>query len=87
MYMAQGTPMLTTTDNPYNPYTNFDEWFLYDTLNGYNSCSLLDRMLDVNDEMSDEEVNAAIEQAIDQIVLADLTDKYIKIYPNTEKEE
>ena len=74
MYMVQGTPMLTTTDNPYNPYTNFDEWFLYDTLNGYNSCSLLDRMLDVNDEMSDEEVNVAIEQAIDQIVLADLTD-------------
>lgn len=87
MYMVQGTPMLTTTDNLYNPYTNFDEWFLYDTLNGYNSCSLLDRMLDVNDEMSDEEVNAAIEQAIDQIVLADLTDKYVKIYPNTEKGE
>lgn len=87
MYMAQGTVMLTTTDNPYNPYTNFDEWFLYDTLNGYNSCSLLDRMLDVNDEMSDEEVNAAIEQAIDQIVLADLTDKYVKIYPNTEEGE
>lgn len=87
MYMVQGTPMLTTIDNPYNPYTNFDEWFLYDTLNGYNSCSLLDRMLDVNDEMSDEEVNVAIEQAIDQIVLTDLTDKYVKIYPNTEKEE
>lgn len=87
MYMVQGTAMLTTTDNPYNPYTNFDEWFLYDTLNGYNSCSLLDRMLDVNDEMSDEEVNAAIEQAIDQIVLADLTDKYVKIYPSTEKGE
>lgn len=87
MYMVQGTPMLTTTDNPYNPYTNFDEWFLYDTLNGYNSCSLLDRMLDVNDEMSDEEVNAAIEQAIDQIVLADLTDKYVKIYPNAENGE
>lgn len=35
---------ITTTDNPYDPSTNFDEWFAFDTINNYCTCNLLDRM-------------------------------------------
>ena len=31
--------MLTTSDNPYNPFTQFDEWQMFDSLQGYNTCS------------------------------------------------
>lgn len=29
--------MLTTLDNPFDPFTRFDEWLEYDTTLGYNS--------------------------------------------------
>ena len=28
--------MLTTVDNPYNPFDQFNHWLLFDTENGYN---------------------------------------------------
>lgn len=33
---------LTTFDNPYSPYEQFEEWYRYDTDHGYNSSGLLD---------------------------------------------
>ena len=36
--------MLTTVDNPYSPFTQFDDWYSYDVLKGHNTCSLLARM-------------------------------------------
>ena len=32
--------MLTTTDNPYNPFTQFDQWYDYDLLAHHNSCGM-----------------------------------------------
>ena len=40
--------MLSTIDNPYNPYTDFKEWFLYDTtVLKYNTCGYLSRVIDL----------------------------------------
>ena len=36
--------MLTTIDNPYSPFTQFDEWLEFDTLKGYNTCGYLARV-------------------------------------------
>ena len=38
MYDKERSVMLTTIDNPYNPFKDFDKWFLYDVEHGYNSC-------------------------------------------------
>lgn len=52
--------LLTTVDNPFDPFTQFNEWYVYDCDKGYNTCALLDRVMstfgetDANDEESFE---------------------------------
>lgn len=60
--------MLTTTDNPYDPFTQWDEWYGFDTAQGYNTCALLDRVANTSDELSDEDNDLAIQTAIEEIV-------------------
>lgn len=71
--------MLSTSDNPYNPFHNFDEWYEFDTSNGYNSCAYLDRIAITSDELSEEMQAEAIEQAIDDIIKFNITGNYIKV--------
>ena len=71
--------MLTTIDNPFNPFEQFTSWFMFDTEKGYNSCSLLDRIANVTEEMSEKEANAEIERAIDEIIKYDFTNNRKKV--------
>lgn len=42
MYVeTTSTKMLTTIDNPWSPFTNFDEWRAFDENAGYNTLGLL----------------------------------------------
>ncbi len=59
---------LTTLDNPYSPFTQFDEWFNFDTMKGYNSCSLLDRVIENSVTEFSFNEDKKIEAAIDEIV-------------------
>ena len=70
---------LTTVDNPFDPFTQFDDWFLFDTEKGYNSCSRLDRITKISDDMSEVEVNEEIERAIDEIIKYDFLNVYKKV--------
>ena len=73
---------LTTIDNPFDPFTQFDDWFLFDTEKGYNSCSRLDRITNLSDEMSEVEVNIEVERAIDEIIKYDFLNIYKKVTKN-----
>jgi len=73
---------LTTFDNPYNPFTQFEQWFMFDTEKGYNSCGYLARIAKTSDEMSENEYNSEIEQAIDEIIKYDFRNIYKKVYKN-----
>ena len=70
---------LTTFDNPYNPFEQFDEWFLYDVEKGYNTCSHLARIALTSDELTDEENNQESLRAIDEIVRYDFLNIYKKV--------
>lgn len=70
---------LTTADNPFDPLQNFDEWFQFDELKGYHTCAYLARIVNDNDEMSDEERAAEIERAIDEIIRYDFLNIYRKV--------
>ena len=76
---------LTTFDNPYDPFKQFDEWFLFDVEKGYNSCAFLDRIAQTSDQLSDEENEVEIERAIDEIIKYDFTNNYTKVKETEEK--
>lgn len=70
---------ITTTDNPYDPFTNFDAWLEYDTRNEYFSCNILARLVNLTDDMTERETDEAIEAAIDRIIDSDPTNLYKKV--------
>ena len=77
--------MLTTIDNPYDPFEQFDEWYQYDNDKGYNTCGYLDRMADLPNDLSDEEAKIATERAIDTIILNDFMHLYKKVTMTTQE--
>lgn len=78
--------MLSTFDNPFNPFDDFDSWFQYDSDKGYNSCSYLARIARTSDQLSDEENSQEIERAIDEIIKYDFMNIYTKIKGEEEKQ-
>lgn len=70
---------LTTFDNPYSPYEQFEQWYQYDTDHGYNSSGLLMRLAHTSSQFTDNENAYEIEKAIDQIVAADPLNVYKKL--------
>lgn len=60
--------MITTVDNPFDPFTDWDEWYAFDTRHGYNTSGYLARIVITSDELSDLDQEQAIERAIDEII-------------------
>ena len=77
---------LTTKDNPYNPFTQFKQWWLFDVEKGYNSCAYLARIAKTSDSFSDEENEEEIERAINEIMKYDFMGIYKKVWKNPPKD-
>ena len=71
--------MLTTTDNPFDPFNDFKSWYMFDCEKGHNTSARLARIANIDDEMTQKEVDDEMDRAMDLIVKFDLEDKYIKI--------
>lgn len=71
--------MLTTFDNPFNPFEQFTSWFLFDVEKGYNSCSYLARIAHTSDQFTEEENDKEVERAIDEIIKYDFRNIYKKV--------
>lgn len=46
---------LTTFDNPYDPFEQFTQWFMFDEEKGYHTTAYLGRIARTSDQLSDEE--------------------------------
>lgn len=71
--------MLTTVDNPYNPFKNYGAWFAFDLKAGYNTPGLLARITKTSYDLSDADQDQAIEDAIEEIVTENVSGMHIKI--------
>ena len=76
--------MLTTFDNPFDPFEDFTSWFMFDVEKGYYSCNYLARIANITDEMTQKERDAEIERAIDEIILYDFRNVYKKVSKTSE---
>lgn len=75
---------ITTIDNPYDPFKDFSQWYLFDVEHGYGTCQLLARIAKTSDSLSDEEIEKEVENAIDEIIKYDFRNIYKKITTTTE---
>ena len=70
---------ITTHDNPYDPIEDFNKWFIYDSVHGYNSCGMLARLSKDCDSFSNAENESELESAIDEIIANDVLCIYKKV--------
>lgn len=73
---------LTTIDNPYDPFEQFEQWFMYDNDHDYGCCAYLDRIAKTSPQLSEEENDLEIERAIDEIIKYDFMNIYKKFVQN-----
>lgn len=74
---------LTTLDNPYDYFNEFDKWYAYDQGRGYKTLEYLARILVTSNALSEEQQHKDLEQAIDEIIEYDalyLQRGYKKVY-------
>jgi hypothetical protein len=76
--------MLSTSDNPYNPWTEFDQWRTWDEQSEYHTLSYLARVTITSHELSELDEAQAVDQAIQEILDHNITGKYIKVAPPAE---
>ena len=79
--------MLTTFDNPFDPFDEFVPWFLFDVEKGYYTCNKLARIARSSEEFSTIEDKEETERAIDEIINYDFLNIYKKVTRTTEDEE
>lgn len=88
MIVAKETvTMITTIDNPFDPFEDFAKWFVFDSMQGYNTCGLLSIKAQTSDLYSEDENKFIIEDAIDSMIENDLLHIYKKVTKEVEVEE
>ena len=79
--------MLTTFDNPFDPFDEFVSWFMFDVERGYYTCSRLARIARYSEDFSTIEDKRETERAIDEIIDNDFLNIYKKVTRKVENSE
>lgn len=74
--------MITTIDNPYNPFDDFDNWFMYDCDKGYYTCNTLARLINDKNLITEKQKDDERKRAIERLIEIDPLAIYKKIYKN-----
>lgn len=67
--------MITTVDNPYDPYDQFAEWLVYDMVKGYRTCERLGSIVIESDQMTDSEIFDVTERGCERLCKTGAIDK------------
>ena len=72
--------MLTTIDNPFNPFEQFVDWYMYDCQMGYNTYSRIARLMPADDEsLSSIEKDRIEDNIIDRMIQHDPLGIYTRV--------
>lgn len=66
--MTKQIVALTTEDNPWNPFDDFESWDQFDRDKGYYTLSYIDRVANLNDSIPENLREKLEEEAIDEII-------------------
>ncbi len=77
--MPEYDSFVTTIDNPYDYFTQFDEWYAYDEQHGYGTCEFVARLCRDSDGYSDEDNDLELERVVDEIVKYNVLGIYRKV--------
>ena len=69
---------ITTFDNPFDPFEQFEDWRRFDEEKGYDSCSRIARLAEFSDDMTQKEIDEETERAIDTLIEIDFLNIYEK---------
>lgn len=72
--------ILSTSDNPYNPFGQFDEWYAYDEDHGYHTSAYVARLTFYGEALSDDEIQIAINDAVRKIYTSNPRGMYTIYY-------
>lgn len=72
--------MLSTPDNPYNPFEDFDNWYACDEERGHHTCSYVARLTFDSPALSDDMQQVAINTAVRRIYTVNPKGMYIIYY-------
>lgn len=73
---------VTTLDNPFDPFKQYDAWQRWDEDHGYYTLSLICRYLNTSDDLGEAHYYKALEDAVDKIVHYNFTGNYRKVVNN-----
>lgn len=71
--------MLTTIDNPFNPFIDFDRWYGFDITQGHCTSEYIARIAVDSALLSDEERSEEYNRAIQWILDNDVLGLYVRI--------
>ena len=78
---------VTTRDNPFDFFTQFDDWFAFDTQMGYNTCCYIDRIAKTSNSMSEFDRKKAINDAVDEIMRFNLTGNNVMVEKDDDEDD
>jgi len=71
--------LLSTSDNPFNPWTEWDQWFAYDMRAGYHTLAYLARIDNSSDDMSELAQEEEYDRALAEILEENINGLYIGV--------
>jgi hypothetical protein len=83
--MMSNDYMLTTNDNPYDPFEQFALWLMFDKEKGYDSCERLARMVEplLTSDMTQKEVDEITKSQIDELIKLDFLNVFTRAFRKT----
>jgi len=76
--------MLSTIDNPWNPFTNFDEWYAFDISHSYNTLAYVARIAKTDSDMDDSTYRQEVNRAINDILKYNPLPIYVRVSEDTD---